>query len=79
MRGPGMRSFCARRARTQAELLKKAVDMSVGSKGAALNALAAAVLLPAADASGLVDLVADTTDIPVSEAAQAGQRRRRRY
>ena len=67
------------RERTQAELLKKAVDMSTGSKGAALTALAAAVLIPAADASGLLDLLADATDIPVPEAIQAAQRRRRRY
>jgi hypothetical protein len=67
------------RERTQAELLKKAVDMSTGSKGAALTALAAAVLIPAADASGLLDLLADATDIPAPEAVQAGQRRRRRY
>jgi hypothetical protein len=67
------------RERTQAELLKKAVDMSTGSKGAALTALAGAMLIPAADASGLVDLLADATDIPVPEASQAAQRRRRVY
>jgi hypothetical protein len=67
------------RERTQVELLKKTVDMSAGSKGATLTALAGAVLIPAADASGLVDLLADATDIPVSEAIQAARRRRRRY
>ncbi len=67
------------RERTQAELLKKTVDMSAGSKGAALTAVATAVLIPAADASDLLDLLANATDIPIPEAAQAGQRRRRRY
>jgi hypothetical protein len=75
------RSELLRRARerTRAELLKKAVDTSPGSKGAALTALAAAVLIPAADASGLLDFIADATNIPGLEAVQAGQRRRRRY
>lgn len=67
------------RERTQAELLKKAIDMSTGSKGAALTVLAGTMLIPAADASGLVDLLADATDIPVPEAIQAAQRRRRLY
>jgi hypothetical protein len=67
------------RQRTEAELMKKTVDMSVGSKGAALTALAVAALLPAADASGLVDLLADATDLPLPEAVQASPRRRRLY
>jgi hypothetical protein len=67
------------RQRTEAELMKKAVDMSVGSKGAALTALAAAALLPAADASGVIDLLADATDLPLPDAVQASPRRRRRY
>ena len=67
------------RERTQAELMKKAVDMSAGSKGAALTALAVATVVPAADASGLIDLLADATDLPLPDAVQASPRRRRRY
>jgi hypothetical protein len=67
------------RERTQTELLKKAIDMSTGSTGAALTALAGAMLIPAVDASGLVDLLADATDIAAPEASQAAQRRRRVY
>jgi hypothetical protein len=67
------------RQRTEAELMKKAVDMSAGSKGAALTALAVAALLPTADAPGLVDLLADATDLPLPESVQASPRRRRLY
>ena len=67
------------RQRTEAELMKKAVDMSAGSKGAALTALAAAALIPAADASGFIDLLADATDLPLPESVQASPRRRRLY
>ncbi len=67
------------RKRTEAELMKKAVDMSAGSKGAALTALAVATLVPAADASGLIDLLADATDLPLPESVQASPRRRRLY
>ena len=59
--------------------MKKSVDMSAGSKGAALTTLAMAALLPAADSSGLIDLFADATDLPLPDAIQASPRRRRLY
>jgi hypothetical protein len=36
-------------------------------------------LLPVADASGLIDLLADATELPTPDAIQASPRRRRRY
>ncbi len=68
------------RERVQAEVMKKAVDASTGSKGSALMALAAIAILPTADATGLIDLIDNAVDVPGPEEAwQASPRRRRRY
>lgn len=65
------------RERVQAELMKKAVDASTSSKGSALMALAAITIIPTADATGLIDLLDNTIDIPGLDALQSSQRRSR--
>jgi hypothetical protein len=66
------------RQRTQVEILRKTVDYGTGSKGRALVALTAAVAIPTANASGLLDLVSSATDLPIPEAGQARKGRKDR-